>query len=344
MTRLTWKGSWCVLASSVVIFGASAAWGDEAVHGEGADPMTASSVQVEQAQARFARAKELYDNKDFEAALKEFQASRSIVASPNARLYQARCLRESGSLLEAYATFGRTMIEAMELAKMEARYGRTAEAARTEREELEAHLGFVKLNIHNATPTTTLTVNGEEIRRTAWTEPVVVLPGEVSVELATPGQPSESRNAAIAAGETQEFTLSVRPQQKAEPAPQAMPTPSPGSTQPIEPREQPTSLAPYAYTAVAVGAAGFGAFGFFGLSSKKKFDQLEAECGGAICPENQADTLDEGKREQLWANIGLAVGVAGAAAAVTLFILDPDDEDSVALVLSPTMLSVRGSL
>jgi hypothetical protein len=115
-----------------------------------------------------------------------------------------------------------------------------------------------------------------------------------------------------------------------------------------EPHASSVSLWPYAYTAAAVGAVGFGAFAYFGLASKDKYDQLQAACVGGTCPPGRAGTLDEGKREQLWANIGLAVGVAGAAAAVTLFVLDGDDakpeQASVAFEISPTLISVKGRL
>ncbi len=343
MIRLTWIFHWCAALSAAWLFASSPVLADEAVHGEGADPMTASNVQLEQAQARFARAKELYEANEYEQAMEEFKASRAIVASPNTRLYQARCLRELGRLLEAYAIYGRTMIDAMELAKMEARYGRTAEAARTEREELEARLSFVKLNVHNASPGTKLVVNGEEIRRTAWSEPVVALPGKVQVELATEGQPTQSRLLELQPGETQEITLSVESQPQATHATEPEPATSPAKS--VQERQPAASLAPYAYTAAAVGVVGFGAFGAFGVSSKQKYDELNDACVSGACPSDQAQTLDDGKKEQLWANIGLAVGVVGSVAAVTLFILDPDDEESsVALVVAPGALTLRGTL
>jgi tetratricopeptide (TPR) repeat protein len=121
-----------------------------AVHSEGVDPLTASPVQSEQAQLRFKQAKELYEAGQLRQALNEFRESRAIVASPNSRLYIARCLRDLGQLVEAYSLFGRTVVEAVELARLEPRYSRTAEAARNERALLEKRVGFVKVTVLGA--------------------------------------------------------------------------------------------------------------------------------------------------------------------------------------------------
>ena len=78
----------------------------------GVDPANATPVQREQAQTHFLKGKASFDRNDLPGALEEFRASLEIVASPNARLYVARTLREMGRLVEAYAEFGRTAAEA----------------------------------------------------------------------------------------------------------------------------------------------------------------------------------------------------------------------------------------
>ena len=129
----------CLLVAALSLL-ASAGWAENVVRSEGVDPLSATPVQREQAQGRFLKGKELYDEGKFEEALAEFMASRGIVASPNARLYRARCLRELKRYVEAYTQFGRTMVEALELAKLEVRYARTADAATRERAELHQKL------------------------------------------------------------------------------------------------------------------------------------------------------------------------------------------------------------
>jgi hypothetical protein len=196
-------GSPCVsatLATTVQAETPSQSESDAAVYAQGADPLEASPVQQEQAQARFSRGKEHFDAGEFEAALDEFTASFAIVASPNARLYRSRCLLRLGHQVQAYAEYGRTMVQALELGKREVRYQRTAEAATEERQALEQELAFVSTTIHHPSPLTRLIVNGEEIRRTAWGEPVPVTAGIVKIELLTPDRPKQRSQIALRRG------------------------------------------------------------------------------------------------------------------------------------------------
>ena len=124
----------------------------------GVSPGNATPVQREQAQSKFAKGKELFAQKKWDEALTEFRGSLDIVASPNARLYAARCLREKGNLVEAYVEFGRTEVEAKELAPQDPRYLKTGESAADERKSLEPKLGFVTVTIENAAENTTVNI------------------------------------------------------------------------------------------------------------------------------------------------------------------------------------------
>jgi hypothetical protein len=167
------------------------------------------------------------------------------------------------------------------------------------------------------------------------------------LELKTPGAATIVRTLELAPGATVELTLSV---QGSPPAPAAAPPPAgePASAPPptadsVAITHEPTSLRPYAYAATAVGVVGLGAFGVFGLSSKKTHDELLAACPGGQCQSDEADRIDRGKQQQLLANIGLGVGLAGLGAAVTLFLLEPSETET-AFVISPFGIGLRRSL
>src|SRR5690349_5450200 len=66
------------------------------------------------AQAKFEAAQTKYDKKDFAGALPLFQDALAATGSPNARLYVARCLRETGQLAQAHAEFKETQRDAAE--------------------------------------------------------------------------------------------------------------------------------------------------------------------------------------------------------------------------------------
>lgn len=316
-----------------------------AVFAQGVDPLSASPVQQEQAQARFTRGKQSYENGEFEVALDEFTASFAIVASPNARLYRSRCLLRLGRKVQAYAEYGRTMVQALELGKREGRYQLTAEAATEERRDLEQELAFVRTTVHRPTPHTRLVVNGEEIRRTAWSEPVPVEAGVVVVELVTPRHPAQQERFELIPGASHELTMDAgeaTPRARtatAEPAREAK-TASPSV-------ESPPSLLPYAYLSAGIGVVGIGSFVVLGSMSKSDYETLEERCVEGTCPASEATVIERGQREQTWANVGLAVGIAGVGTAVTLWLLDePDREGSAKLGvrLAPNGATLWGQL
>lgn len=308
--------------------------------------MQASPTQREQAQARFVRGKELFDQGNFEAALVEFDASRAIVASPNTRLYRARCLRQRGQLVLAYTELGRTMVEALELVKLEARYARTVEAATEERKSLEAQLGFVNVTVHHPRAETRLFVNSEEIRRSAWSEPAPSAPGSVHVKVSTPGLADSVKDVDVAAGASVDVALDLGPEPASASLSAAPPKPldTGDATKPSSSAGR-ASLRPYAFIAGGVGVLGLGAFGVFGAMSRNDYRELEDECRDDRCPASSQDTIDRGRSRQQLANIGLAVGVVGVGAAVTLWLLEPKTESrgGVALDASWSSVRIRGS-
>jgi tetratricopeptide (TPR) repeat protein len=344
------RGAWSAsLLLCLALYGLEAR-GDVA-HAEGADPTQASPVQLEQAQQRFLRAKALYEAGDFAAALDEFSASRAIVASPNTRLFRARCLFELGRILEAYAEYDRTMVHALELAKQDVRYSRTADAAAAERAALQDQLGSIRVNIHNPAPATRLFVNGEEIRRQAWAEVVPVQPGAVEVEVRTPGRSLQHEEAQVRAGEKAEFTLDAASAKSLAIGPstqsQAPKSPEPGTGKAT--RAEGSPLTPLAFTAAGLGVVGFGAFGILGVLSQADYSALRRKCSDQQCPESERTRLEGGAAKQLWANVGLAVGAVASASAVTLWLLPGDagagsTKSAFRLQLSPVSVVLQGDL
>jgi hypothetical protein len=99
---------------------------------QGVAPAEATAEQRDQAQDHFTRAREQYGAGKLEEALASFKASLDVVASPNTRLYVARCLRELGRLAPAYVEYQHTADDA----KSDARYDKTRAAAIEEQREL----------------------------------------------------------------------------------------------------------------------------------------------------------------------------------------------------------------
>ncbi|HEY8079647.1 MAG TPA: hypothetical protein VIF62_36200 [Labilithrix sp.] len=304
-------------------------------------PAAATPVQREQAQGRFLRGKELFGQKKFDSALVEFQASLDIVTSPNARLYVGRCLRETNHLVAAYVELGRTAVEAKELSREDPRYERTAQAASDERAALAPKLGFLEIDVSHASDATTLKVGTDEVRRGGWSEPIPVLPGSADVVLETPGHAPVTRTVTLAPGEKKQLAIDA-----------AADAPEPASKPPEVTADTSTgtskqTLRTLAYVAGGVGVVGFVTFAIFGLKSSSTFSDLEKACPNNRCPPGHDDDISSGKTQQTVANVGLVLGIVGAGAGVTLFLLSRDDKKpdapTTGVALGPSWIGLKGA-
>jgi hypothetical protein len=310
---------------------------------DGVLPSEATPVQREQAQARFARGKELFAKRTFDDALTQFKASHDIVASPNARLQMGRCLRAMGKFVAAYAEFGRAIVEAKELSASDNRYKLANDAAMVERGELQPLLGFVTLTITNPADETRVTVGGDEIRRAAWAEPVPASAGVTEIVVETPGHQPVKTSVTLTQGAKTSLTIDA---QSGEPLVEAAAAPPPPAPPPPAPPPEPSALRPWAYVAGGVGAAGLAVFAVSGLLARATYDDLASKCGGP-CPPNKAGEISSGKTQQTAADVGLVFGILGAGAGVSLFILSIPKIGSappMSAVVSPGWVGVRGSL
>jgi hypothetical protein len=310
---------------------------------DGVLPSQASAVQREQAQSRFQRGKELMGKKSYDEALVEFRASHDIVASPNARLEIARCLLATGKLVDAYAEFGRTSVEAKELAAEDKRYQLAFDSATTERASLQPQLGFVSLTVQNPSDATRVTIGGEEIRRAAWTEPAPVIAGTTAIVVNTPGHADVTRSVTLAAGANTSLTIDAQSGALTEgPAIATSAEPPPAA-----PSGGHGPLRTLAYVAGGIGVAGIATFAISGALAHSAYDDLQSACGAGPCPPSKADEIASGRTRQTVANVGLAVGIVGVAAGATLFVISLKRETtapSVALMVAPAWVGLGGKL
>jgi hypothetical protein len=329
-----------LLASSLIALSLLTA---SAASADGVLPDVATPVQREQAQSRFGKGRDLLGKKQYDDALVEFRASHDIVASPNTRLEIARCLRTAGRLVAAYAELGRTSVEAKELVGQDNRYQRAYDAAIAERKEIEPQLGFVTLTVQNATDDTKVTVDGEEIKRAAWSEPIPVTPASSKVVVTTTGHGSVEASVTLAAGQKQALTIDALSGDGGA-APAATPAEAPHEQTP----SSGPSMRTWAYVAGGVGAAGLLTFTIGAVLAKGTYDDLNNACHGGPCPAGKQGEIDSGKTQQTVANVGLVVGLVGVAAGATLFVLSmPRSEaapsaPATSLLVGPGWAGVRG--
>jgi hypothetical protein len=319
---------------------------------DGVLPTSATAQQREQAQTRFARAKDLFGKQKFDEALAEFRASSDVVESPNTRLEIARTLRAMAKYVSAFVELRRTQAEAKELSAQDSKYQRAYDAASTERAELEPLLGFVALTVQNPSDKTRVIVEGDELRRADWAEPVPVYGGKGEIDVETPGHAAVKTPVTVAAGTKMSLTIDAQSGTPDVP-PETSPTPPPPPEHeppPAPPPPPPSSNAGLrvgAYVAGGVGVVGLAMFAIGGVMAHSTYDDLSNTCGNAPCPPDKASEISSGKTQQTVANVGLALGILGVAGGVTLFVLSipkTSSTSTAAVVVSPTWVGVRGSL
>ena len=312
-------------------------------HAGGVEPAKATPVQREQAQTRFLKGRDLYNAKKYDAALAELSASLDIVASPNTRLYVARCLRDMGRIVAAYAELGRTSVEAKELLRDDNRYEKAAQAATDERAALGKKLGFLDVRITHAGPETTLKVGNDEVRRGGWEEPIPVLPGTSEVLIETPSHPPIRQQVQVAVGQHQSVAVDAAADAGGEASVAAA---APAASE--APETTGPTLRPYFYATAGLAIVGLTTFIVAGSMANSTHSKLEKACGSGPCPPGYEDDISAGKTQQTFANIGLAVFVISAAASVTLFFVGSPKKTTPAaasahVTAGPSFVGLQGA-
>jgi hypothetical protein len=341
------------VGSCVVVLGLLSAGG---AWGAGVSPLTATAAQKQQALARFLAGKKAAESKEWSSATAELRSSLEIVDSPNARLVLARALRDSGTLADAWSEYGRVIDDGNILSAKEPNYTQTVDAATAERTEIEAKLAFVVVSVAHEPPGATVKAAGRAVPPEQLGSPFVVSAGAVDVVVESGGKELARKTVKVAVGEKAPVSLDA-----ASSPPAAGPPPPPdkddlnvpgvnGGDSDNAPAAAPgpsdhTSLRPWAYVAGGVGAAGMITFTVAGLLNNSTYSDLKNTCHYGCPPAKQAEETN-GKTEQTIANVGLAVGIVGLAAGVTLFIFSRPSARSPAagVVVGPGYLGLRGSL
>jgi hypothetical protein len=260
-------------------------------------------------------------------ALTELKASAAQLPSPNTELLIGHALRELERFGEAMETYERVLGDAS--AKVQAgekRYQRTLEEAGRWSAALRPKVGRLAIVLEGDDGTAEVVAAGRSIAVSGGARKAWFAAGQVSVEAsASDGRTATGEASVPAGGGEVSLTLSL-------PVVTELVEPTlPVEPEPIDEGEG-FPLPPWpVYAAGGVGVVGFVLFGAFGSMSASTASDLDA-CAPS-CPEDLRADADAGKRNQLIANVGLGIGIAGIAAAATIWTLDivlDDDDEHVA--------------
>lgn len=303
-----------------------------------------SQATQQEAVAKYKQGRALIEKKDYDAALRELTESYALLDSPNTLLLMAHAERELGRETKAAGLYEQVVKDANDrVSKGEERFGKTAEDAQGWLDRLSERLGKITVTVVEAPDGTTLRIDGEPVGApdakggTMKVESLWWKAGTVRVEARDPDGRTQAVTVEIPAGGVATTSIDLGDQGKdaTEPGPVAAAT---LDTDDRSGKSIPTA----SWVTGGIGVAGLAVFAVFGSSAKSKASDLDA-CSPR-CPESERDLADAGKRDQMVANIGLAVGGVGLLSAAGFYIFQADPKsESVDVAIVPNGVLVRGT-
>jgi hypothetical protein len=317
-----------------------------------------TTAQKVTAEAYFDDALRLMKSGAFNEACAKLEASQRLDPAVGTLLYLAECYEKRGRTASAWVTFR----DAEALARATAQPQR-AEMARLHADTLQAGLSRVTVDITaetRAIPGLQVRCGSVPIDPSLPSAALPVDPGEVVVEASAPGFTTFSRSITVLAGNR--LTVSIpaltRQPSAALPAPAAgaspLPTsdtgPTPAVSSPSPTTENPGSrsgaLTPQAATEKrslvwpialgAVGVVGLGIGGVFGAKAIGNASDAKDLCPNGKCTEARGESLMDSARHQAQiSNVAFAVGAAGLAAGIIVYLLDGPKHSERRIGVSP---------
>lgn len=308
-------------------------------------PCAAADDPQSSARAAYAEGVEAYNRSDHEAARASFAAAEASFPSPNIELMLGRSLARLGRDLEAQRVLTRAVQGARD---WPGKYTTTMEAAQSELQDVEKRLAIVRLRISALHGDESLLLNGRSLPLETWSEPIVLTPGSVRVELTRPGKEPRVQQLELAAGSSVTLELAAPDNLRlAALRPRPFNEPSPLSAAKLAPTpdvsHDDNALHTVSVALVGVGAAGLATFGIFGTMSRTQYSKLRSACPDAtVCNDSNRVFATRGQTYQTVANVALSAGAAVLATGVVLWLVTLPGEHTT-LALAPGALQLRGS-
>jgi hypothetical protein len=266
----------------------------------------------------FKEAVALFERNEISAACRRFEQSYAEDAAPGTLYNMAVCHEREGKLVEAYSEYDDLASRAEAAVRAD-----KAAAIRARADAILPRLARVDL-IHRADAVSGvigLSVDGRVLLADAWRKPVFVAPGRHVIAIThADGTVLTRHTDDLRAGSAVRLEME-------DPAPVRI-TPSKPEARPVVVREETRVNPSRRVLAIAAGTVGVGlvvAGTVLGLASFAKRNDEEALCPGGSCPTVAAQGTavaerHDGKIDGTLSTVGFAVGAAGLAAGVVLFV------------------------
>jgi hypothetical protein len=300
--------------------------------------LAASSPALAQADADRATARALgqdgqraLDAKDFKTAEDDFRRADTLVHAPTLLLGLARALAGEGKFVEAQETYKRIVREGVAPGAPDV-FTRAVDDAKREVLDVEPRIGGMTIRVQAtggaAIPNVKVVIDDAPVNAASLGIRRLVDPGPHVVRASADGYKSAELKVTVAPGGSVDapLTLDPDPTAAAVPAPAVTPaTPPPATDQKPVPDQTPQSGGGtiWPWVAFGVGGVGLGVGIVGGVLALGKHSDLANNCSGGACGPAQQSELDSYHTMGLVSTVGFVVAGVGAAAGVTLLILQP---------------------
>jgi hypothetical protein len=297
--RRTATATWLLLTTIAVGFPTKAV---------SAQTEAGSRAPASLAEEVFLRGQKLFLEKRYEEALPLFEESYALRASPNSRLYVARCLVELGELYDAYEVYREVIVSVSDVEEPN-RYAATQMAASEERASLRLRLATVRITLSEQPDGLRLRMDDRGLAQSDATTSYYADSGVLTIRVSAPGYHDVVQRIEARGGEVTEVFIVLAHSYP------PLPPPAPAAIVREVRVEHPGD--DWAWVSAGVGVVGLATWGIFGIQAERRYSRIEPRCDAGDCP---IDQVEQGRKETLISNVGLGVGFAGFAGAGVLWV------------------------
>ncbi|HEX8789644.1 MAG TPA: hypothetical protein VF765_01745 [Polyangiaceae bacterium] len=268
--------------------------------------------------------------KDYKRAEDDFRRADTLIHAPTLILGLARAYAGEGKFLDAQEAYQRIIREGVAPAAPDA-FKKALDAAKTEVQDVSPKIGGVTITVKAAgggdVPNVKVTIDDAPVSAAALGVKRAANPGPHVVNASADGFKPATLNVTVPIGGAVDAPLTLEKDLSAPaPVPQATPADAnaPGQ-QPPTPEQAPASSGGHSilpWIAFGVGGVGLGLGAVTGILAIGKHSDLSKSCNPNCGPDQQSN-LDSYHTLGTLSTVGFIVAGVGAAAGVTLLILQP---------------------
>lgn len=296
--------------------------------------------------------------KDYKRAEDDFRRADSLIHAPTLLLGLARALAGESKYVEAQEAYQRIIREGVAPGAPDA-FKKALEAAKAEVGDVEPKIGGVTISVKAAgggdVPNVKVTIDDAPVSAAALGVKRVANPGTHVVKASADGFKAATLNVTVPVGGAVDAPLTLEKDLSAPATPATEPSPATNAAtaQPVAPEQTAAatssgggSILPW--IAFGVGGVGLGLGAVTGILAIGKHSDLSKACNPNCGPDQQSN-LDSYHTLGTLSTVGFIVGGVGAAAGVTLLLLQPKASEaspaapSASLVLGPGSIGAAGS-